>query len=229
VAPSDAIPEAARVLAAVPTFAGLDVATLAAVARAASRRHYAADQVVFLEGEPGAGLYVVEHGWLKAVKLAPSGREQTLRVVGPGEVFNDLSVLVDAPNPATVIALESATVWNIPRAILLQLLDDHPSLARVVIQNLAERILHLIGLVEDLSLRTVEARLARFLLDQATADVIRRRRWTTQAELAARLGTVPDVLNRVLRSFVEAGLIQVERQQIRILDREALQARTQHT
>jgi CRP/FNR family transcriptional regulator len=138
-------------------------------------------------------------------------------------------VLVDAPNPATVIALEPATVWNIPRATLLQLLDDHPSLARVVIQNLAERILHLIGLIEDLSLRTVEARLARFLLDQATADVIRRRRWTTQAELAARLGTVPDVLNRVLRSFVEAGLIQVERQQIRILDREALQARAQHT
>jgi CRP/FNR family transcriptional regulator len=226
-AQSDAVSEAAGVLAAVPAFAGLDAPTLADVARMATRQHYDANQVVFLEGDSAAGLYVVQHGWLKAVKLSSTGREQTLRVVGPGEVFNDLSVLVGAPNPATVIALEPATVWNIPHVTLLRLLDTHPSMARVVIQNLAERILHLLNLIEDLSLRTVEARLARLLLTQATADVVQRRRWTTQAELAARLGTVPDVLSRALRNLVEAGLIQVERHQIRILDRPGLESSAQ--
>jgi signal-transduction protein with cAMP-binding, CBS, and nucleotidyltransferase domain len=105
---SAAVSQSARVIAAVPTFAGLDAATLAAVARTVTRQQYVADQVVFLEGDPSAGLYVVERGWLKAVKVAPSGREQTLRVVGPGEVFSDLSVLAGAPNPATVIALEAS-------------------------------------------------------------------------------------------------------------------------
>lgn len=102
-----------------------------------------------------------------------------------------------------------------------------PTLARVIIQNLAERVLHLLRLVEDLSLRSVEARLARLLLTQAMADLVQRRRWTTQAELAAQLGTVPDVLNRALRNLVEAGLIQVERHQIRILDRQGLETSAQ--
>jgi len=79
--------------------------------------------------------------------------------------------------------------------------------------------------VEDLSLRTVEARLARFLLEQATGGVLRRQRWATQAEMAARLGTVPDELNRALRSLAEEGLIQVKRHQIQILDRQGLEAK----
>jgi Mn-dependent DtxR family transcriptional regulator len=68
----------------------------------------------------------------------------------------------------------------------------------------------------------VEARLARLLLEQAQGDSVQRRRWATQAEMAARLGTVPDVVNRALRKLSEAGLIHVERHQIQILDQEGL-------
>ena len=217
------ITEAAQVFASVPAFVGCDAATLTAITQAAVQQHYDANQVVFLEGDPSAGLYIVQHGWLKAIKLAANGREQTLRLVGPHEVFQELSVLMQSSNPATVVALEPATVWLIPRNSLLQLLDSHPQLARIIIQNLAERVLHLLALVEDLSLRSVEARLARLLLTQATNNMVQRRRWSTQAELAAQLGTVPDVLNRALRSLVEGGLIQVERHQIRILDRARLE------
>jgi CRP/FNR family transcriptional regulator len=224
----ETIREAARVFAQVPSFTGLDTAALEAIARVAMCQTYTANQVVFLEGEPSSGLYVVQYGWLKAIKVSAAGREQILRVVGPDEVFNDISVLAGVPNMATVVALEAATVWNIPRDALLQLLDSRTSLGRVVIQNLAERILYLLTLIEDLSLRTIESRLARFLLEQATTTgVVPRRRWNTQAELAARLATVPDVLNRVLRSLVEAELIQVERYQIRILDRRSLEAKAQ--
>jgi CRP/FNR family transcriptional regulator len=97
-----------------------------------------------------------------------------------------------------------------------------PALALPVLDFMATRISELVQLVADLSLHTVTARLARLLLEQAQDDLIQRRSWATQAEMAARLGTVPDVLSRALRTLVEAGLIQVQRHQIQILDRQGL-------
>ena len=85
--------------------------------------------------------------------------------------------------------------------------------------------MHLMSLVEDLSLRSVVARLARHLVEQSTGDVVSRRSWSTQSEIAAQLGTVPEVLNRALRSLTEEGLIQVERHQITVIDREGLEAK----
>jgi len=222
--PTDkSIRTAVEALSAVASFAGLDVATLDSISRPAIRREYAVGQVVFLEGEPCIGLYVVQDGWLKSVKTSPAGREQVMRFVGPGEVFNELGVLIGENNQVTVIALEPTTVWIIQRDTLLQLMEEHPQLSRVISQNLARRVQHLIGLVEDLSLRTVESRLARLLLEQLSTDVLVRRRWATQTEMAARLGTVPDVLNRALRSLSEEGLIQIQRHQIQILDRKGLE------
>jgi CRP-like cAMP-binding protein len=87
---------------------------------------------------------------------------------------------------------------------------------------MADKIISLVTLAADLSLKTVESRFAKLLLDQAEGDVIERRRWTNQTELAAHLGTVPDVLSRVIRELTKAGLIEIDRQQIRILDREGL-------
>ncbi len=213
------------IFSSVPSFAGLDAATLEDLARAAIRREYAADQMAFLEGDPCAGLYVVQDGWLKSLKLSLSGREQVIRYVGPGEVFNEIGVFTGAANQVTVVALEKTTVWVIQRQTLHQLLDKHPQLARVVTQNLAKRVLHLMALVEDLSLRTVEARLARVLLEQANEQKLQRPRWATQAEMAARIGTVPDVLNRALRKLAEDGLVGVQRHQIQILDRLGLEER----
>lgn len=213
------------VLSSVPYFCALDEATLDAVVQVAVRREYKADEIVFLEGEPCAGLHVVAEGWFKAVRMSPEGREQALRFVGPGEVFNEVGVFASARNPATVVALEAGTVWLIDPDTIVRLLDRHPRLGRSVVENLAQRVLHLASLAEDLSLRTVEARLARLLLDRAEEGMLRRERWATQAEMAARLGTVLDVLNRALQQLVSEGLIEVERHQIRILNREGLKAR----
>lgn len=218
------MPKAIDVLSTIPYFANLDSATLEAVSRVAIQRAFEAGQVVFLEGEACSGLYVVQEGWLKSVKISPAGREQVIRFVGPGESFNEIGVFAGGLNQVTVEALEPAVLWIIPRETLLSLMDTHASLCRLITQNLAQRVLHLIGLVEDLSLRTVEERLARLLLEQAQGDTFSRRRWSTQAEMAARLGTVPDVINRALRGLVEEGLIQIERHQIRILDRDGLEA-----
>jgi CRP/FNR family transcriptional regulator len=101
----------------------------------------------------------------------------------------------------------------------------HPQTAMQIIENMADKIINLVTLAADLSLKTVEARFAKLLLEHAEGDVIERRRWTNQTELAARLGTVPDVLSRVIRELIKAGLIEMDKQQIRILDRADLSAR----
>jgi CRP/FNR family transcriptional regulator len=220
-----ALQEAIEALSAIPYFACLDAPRLESVAQTAIRREYAAGQVVFLEGEPCAGLFVVQSGWLKAVKVSPAGREQVLCVVGPGELCNEIGVFAGCSNPATAVALEPSTAWIIQRETILQLLDQVPDLARMVTQSLARRVLHLNTMVEDLSLRTVEARLARLLLERASEGTLHRHRWATQTTMAARLGTVPDVLNRELTKLAEEGLIRVARHQIRILDHQGLQAK----
>jgi CRP/FNR family transcriptional regulator len=207
----------------VPYFAGLDETTMAAITRLAVRRRYEANQVIFIEGDPSTGLGVVESGWLKVTKISVEGREQVLKTLGPGDSFNAVSVFTGFLNKASVEALEKAVVWVVPRDAMLRLLDENPSLARLVIEELAGRVAHLIELVEDLSLRTVESRLARLLLAHAREETLPRQRWATQAEMAARLGTVPDVLNRTLRKLADGGLIQVERHQIQIVDRKGLE------
>ena len=222
---SDSIQKAVEVLSAIPVFAGLGATTLEAIARAAILHSYDAGQVVFLEGEPCAGLYIVQDGWLKVLKLSLAGREQVLRIVGPGETFSEIGILAEMSNPATVVALEPATVWLVRRETILQLLDQHPELARIFIETLAKRVLYLVDLVEDLSLRTVEARLARHLLERSEEEPLHRRQWATQEEIAARFGTVLDVLNRALHSLADEGLIRVARQQIQILDRDGLRAK----
>lgn len=212
-------------ISAVPDLAGLDQADVSALARVAHRQAFAAGDVVFREGEPCAGAHIVEAGWLKAVKFSEQGREQVVRVVGPGDLFNEIGVLASRTNIVTVVALESCVLWLIACEDVYRLLAERPALSQAVIRSLAKRILHLMDLVEDLSLRTIESRLARLLLADAQAgvDVVHRQRWTTQAEMAARLGTVPDVLQRALRQLSAQGIIEVERHQIRILDRKKLE------
>lgn len=209
-------------LSKIPLFTGLDKTSLQEIAHVSRWREYESGEIVALEGESQSGLYYLQYGWLKVVKTSPTGREQILRFLEPGETFNELVVFANQVNPATAIALEPAGIWVIPRTKLLHLLQEKPAFAQLVITNMAERMLHLVSLVTDLSLRPVTGRLARLLLDDAVENVLERPRWYTQAELAARLGSVPDVIQRALRGLEEEGLIRVEKQRIYILDRSAL-------
>ena len=202
---------------------GLDVPQLVELAQSAIWREYAPGAFIFLEGETASAIYYMDFGWIKVSKSSPDGREQILRFLGPGEIFNELSVFANKNNPATAIALEAVGTWLIPKAAVQQLLVAHPHVAAHVIENIADRVIHLVSLVADLSLHSVEARVARMLLDEADEEIMKRHRWATQTELAARLGTVPDVLSRALRSMVDAKVIEMNRYEIRILDRQALE------
>ncbi|MFA5874553.1 MAG: Crp/Fnr family transcriptional regulator [Anaerolineales bacterium] len=205
-------------LSSVPLFSELDANVLDVVRHAAAPQYCAAREMVFLQGDPCAGLYIVQEGWLKGIITSPAGREQIIRLLGPGDVFNEIGLLTDGRNLVTVQALEDSTLWVIERETMLRLMDEHPRLCRAITRNLAERVLHLMKLVEDLSMRTVKSRMARLLLENAVEGVINRRRWMTQTEMAARLGTVLDVVNRTLNSLENDGLIIFERYKIQILD-----------
>lgn len=125
-------------------------------------------------------------------------------------------------NHAMVEGSTSGLLYVFPANDLRGLVGQCPDLALSLLRDFAEKLDHLTDLVEDLSLRSVRSRLARFLLEQADERPAAPR-WT-QDEMAARLGTVRDVVGRTLRAFADAGWVRMDRQRIVLLDREGLQA-----
>lgn len=211
-------------LGAIPFFARLAEAELAALAREADWREYAPGEVVFHEGDPAPGLFILDAGYVKVVKASAQGREQSLEFIAPGQPFNTVAVFTSHPSPATAVALEASAAWMLPRAPVRRLLRESPAFAEQVIESMADRMVFLVGLVADLSLRSVMERLARLLIEQAVDGVVQRPRWYTVPELASRLGTVPDVAQRALGKLAADGMIDVSRREIRIKDRGALEA-----
>lgn len=210
-------------------FAELPQHIQADIAEAAVLRRFNAGEVIYLQGEPADALFILGAGWVKSIRLSPEGREQALLFLRPGEIFGDVAVFTGASYPGTVLALEPVEAWSIGRQKVLQLIGQHEPLALATIRRLGERILYYVELVEDLTLRSVETRLAHTLLHHAEVQdgqlIVPRRPWTTFDEMATRLGTVRDVLGRTLRALEEEGIIRVERQAILILKPEELTRR----
>ena len=225
--PRSACPDS-NLLRRAALFAELPDAVLNALAAVTVERHFDRGQVIFLEGEPCAGFHIVAKGEVKVFKLSPQGREQILQHLGPHSTFNEVAVLDGGPNPASVAAVTDATVCVIGRDDIKRLAQAHPVLAWALVESTARRARHLVAMVEDLSLRSVRARLARLLLNEAQrttgADEIDRSQMVTQAELAARLGTVREMVGRALRELADEGLIVFDRHRIVIQERAALAA-----
>jgi len=210
-------------------FKDLPEEAMKALVDSALPRRFEAGQVIYLEGEPAEYVYILEHGWVKATRMTHEGREQGLHFLRPVEFFGDTAVFTGTTYPATTTALEVSDVWMIPSEALLSTLKQFPDLALAVIHILSDRILNYIDLVEDLSLRSVEARLASTLLRNAEIIedqlIVLRREWTTFDEMAVRLGTVRDVLSRALKTLELEGYIQVDKQKIVIINPEELAKR----
>jgi CRP/FNR family transcriptional regulator len=210
----------------VSLLAGLSDDALARVVRAAIRRTYTSGEIVIFEGDPCQAAYFIAQGQVRVYRLSPGGREQVLARLGPGQTFNTVPPFQPhGVNHATVQALTPVTLYAITCEDFRRLVGECAELALAILQDFADRLDHLTDLVEDLSLRTVRGRLARFLLERADAGQVTRR-WT-QEEIAAHLGTVRDMVGRTLRAFADAGLVRMDRQRIVLLDREGLEAEAQ--
>jgi len=210
-------------------FDGLAEDTQRVIAASAIHRHFNSGQVIYVEGEPAEAVYVLESGWVKATRMTRSGREQAMLFLRPVAIFGDIAVLTGATYLGTVVALEPVNLWAIPAQTILDVIPRHPDLAMAVIHHLGERVLHYVNLVEDLSLRSVEERLAHTLLQNAELCdghlIVPRREWTTFDQMAARLGTVRDVLSRALKTLEAENLLKVERHSIVVLDPQGLAER----
>ena len=212
----------AQTLRRIRLLANLSPETRSRVAQVAVRRTYEPEEIIILEGAPSRAAYFVASGHVRVVRTSRDGREQVLSQLGPGHSFNTVPPFrPQGVNHATAQAIGTTTLYAIPGEDLVRLVTGCPDLALALLEDFADRLDHLTDLVEDLSLRTVRGRLARFLVNQAESDTVTRQ-WT-QAEMAARLGTVREMIGRTLRSFADAELIRFDRQRIELLDKEGLE------
>ena len=182
---------------------------------------YLRNEVLFLEGDAPRGMFVVRQGEVKIYKIGDNGREQILEVEGPGRSVAELPLFDGRPYPASAAALEDAVVLTLPASMFHRLLDRHPEIPRAVIASLAGRLRRMVTLVEEVSLKAVRERLAAVFLAMAgdgnTCDLT----WTNQ-EIAARIGTVREIVSRTMAKMVHDGAIRLDGRSLTILDRDRL-------
>ena len=203
-------------------FASLDEASLAALAGISSLRRYDNGELVMLEGDTDAPVFFVLRGAVRVFRTNLEGREQTLIVLREGEGMNLPAAFAESPAAqASAAALGEIEVLVIGLDALRDTTQRHPPLAEALLRHLSNRLQHLSGLVHDLSLLSVRARLARFLLAQSREPADATVRWT-HAHIAARIGTVRVVVSRTLSALAEEGVVRMNRQRIEIVDPDAL-------
>jgi len=199
-------------------FEGIAESELTYIAERTALRTFSGGEMIFLEGEPAEGLWIVEKGTIKIFKLNQMGEEHILHLCGPGKTFNDISALDGGDNPANAAALSSkAFVWLVPSGVIKYVLIQNPQIAFNVISLLAGRVRSLVGQIEDLALYSVIVRLARFLLKQAE-DPSLSGPGITRTAIAAHINTTPQTISNMLHSLEEAGAIQFDRHRIVIVN-----------
>jgi CRP/FNR family transcriptional regulator len=222
-----------QMLAKVPIFSGLSESELAFLVQRTVPRHYAAGESVFGEGEPCSGLYIVESGHVRIFKSSAGGREQVLTVDGPGSSVAELPVFDGGNYPASVAAVDDATLLFISKQDFQALCIAHPQVALKVLRVVGARLRRLVGIIEELSFTTVRHRLASFLLRQAQKEGKRTDRGVEVAlpgsnqELASQIGTVRELVSRNLSRLQAQGMLRLEGRSVIIRDLKALEAETQ--
>jgi CRP/FNR family transcriptional regulator len=201
-------------------FEGLENSLLNQIAAHMQFREYERGEALFWEGDPCAGLHIIEQGFVKLYRLSPQGRQYIVRVLQEGDTCNEVPTFDGGTNPVNVEALETTRVWVIQPDILRELLKLHPEFAQKVIDNLTQNLRGLVRMVSDMAFYQVTHRLARLISEQ-TPDELSGTPWT-QEQLAARLGTVREVVARSLKELERSGAIQVDKRRIEVSDPEVL-------
>lgn len=206
-------------------FASLPQPALDQLAQEMSFRRYGAGEVISWQGDFCQGLWMIHAGRVKLFKLSPRGRELILNTLGSGAVFNEVPVFDGGTNPVNVAALGEVEIWLVDQKVILRVMLTYPELCQSVVANLAANLRLLVNKVEELSFFQVPNRLARLLIQlPANPEQPEWLEGITQDQLAARLGTVREVVSRALRDLELSGAIRVKRRQIHIVDKTLLSA-----
>lgn len=217
----------------VDLLADLEDSDLQILASAAITRRYDPGEMIFSEGDPCEGLYVVQSGLVKILKVSASGREQVLTLEGPGGSIAELPVFDGGNYPASASAVLASRLLFIGKRDIRRLCLEHPEVALKVLRVVSARLRRLVTIVEELSFTTVHHRLAAYLLRQARNHGKRTARGVeftfsiSNQELASRIGTVRELVSRNLSRLQAVGLIKLDGRTVVIPDLKALDAETQ--
>lgn len=223
-------PNYLEVLAKVPIFAGLTTADVRFLAQRAVAHTYSPGEMIFGEGEPCAGLYVVQHGHVRIFKSSAGGREQVLSIDGPGSSIAELPVFDGGSYPASAVALGEASLLLVRKQDFHELCLSHPDVALKVLRVVGARLRRLVGIIEELSFTTVRHRLAALLLRTAqregrpTPEGLSLTLPANNQELASQIGTVRELVSRNLSRFQAEGLLKIDGRTVVLLKPAALEA-----
>lgn len=223
--------EKLKALQATDLFGGVPGNTLKGLAQITSERRLQRGGILFTAGDPAIGLFVIVSGSLRAFRQTPEGREQTIHVESAGATLAEVPVFDNGPYPSTVEAEEDSVVLFVPKDAMRSFLLENPEAALAALEVLARRLRHVAGLAESLSLQDVAQRLAAMLVEEALKQTDDLRNGASfslplpHQSIAARLGSVREVITRMLHKLVNDGIIAIHGHRIVILNATALKAR----
>ncbi len=215
-----------------PLFAGLDNDAADALRSTMTEVELARGRMLFQEGDPGDALYVMISGKIKLVRKANDGRENLLAVLGPGEMFGELSVFDPGPRSTAAMAVTKVKLLRLSQADLTPWLHDRPEVAAGLLRQLAGRLRRTSETAADLVFTDVPGRVAKALLDlsqrfgTASADGLLVHHDLTQEELAQLVGASRETVNKALADFVARGWIKLEQKSVTLTDVERLRHRS---
>ncbi len=213
---SDVTAERAAALRRVPLFSSLTESEMDFLVARAVPHHYGQGEMVFAEGDPCEGLYVIESGTVRIFKTSTGGREQVLAVEGAGDSIAELPVFDGGPYPASAAAITGARLLFISKKDFQGLCLQHPDVALKVLKVVSARLRGLVSIIEELSFTTVRHRLLALLVREAkqkgkqTARGIEFTFAISNQELAFQIGTVRELVSRNLSRLQAASLIKME-------------------
>lgn len=219
-------------MAKVPIFAGLTDSELDFLVERAVTRRCSPGELIFGEGEPCSGLYVVERGHVRIFKSSSSGREQVLSIDGPGGSIAEVPVFDGGNYPASCAAVDQAMLLLIRKQDFHELCLAQPQVALKVLRVVGARLRRLVGIIEELSFTTVRHRLAALLLRLArdgkpSAEGVEILLPANNQELAAQIGTVRELVSRNLSRLQAEGILKIEGRTVLLRDLAALEAEIQ--
>lgn len=211
-----------------PLFSALDAEGAAALRASLSERHVSKGEVLFAEGEPGDRMYVIIDGKVKLGQTSTDGRESLLSILGPGEMFGELSLFDPGLRTSTATALTDAIVLGLGNDQLRPWLTGRPEVAAALLQALAQRLRRTNEAMADLVFSDVPGRVAKALMDlgekfgTVTPEGLLVTHDMTQEELAQLVGASRETVNKALADFAQRGWIRLESRQVLITDVERL-------
>ena len=214
-----------------PLFAALDADAAGSLSDSMTQTDLGRGEVLFHEGDPGDRLYVITSGKIKLGRTSPDGRENLLAVLGPGEMFGELSLFDPGPRTATATAVSPVRLLGLGHDDLQSWLSGRPEVARHLLQALAKRLRRTNEALGDLVFSDVPGRVAKALLDlsrrfgrETDAGVLVAHE-LTQEELAQLVGASRETVNKALADFASRGWLRLEARAVVLLDVERLERR----